>query len=627
MKRPLLSLLAALVACVTLSAQSVSVNRVLMDDAMRDYMWAIGYGSTVQEADQDALRTLTSLDMSIVNVGSSKMSDRVTNAQSQSEEVNRQETTSVSNLYLENVRREVLPDMDGRKRVLRYISRADWEGRHDALRNKIMEYISNGRYAPLVEDKVRYFVWAHVLMQSLPDDGTQLKIDNTTPACQWLLSRVREMLEAIEVCVIGIEHDKQNRNYPYKLFLDVTYKKEPVSFLTFRYFDGAGYVDGETVKDGRSAILMKQLPEYLDLDIDCLSSDLARQIEPSVYVLLQNPRYASSFVGGHKRVATQPQGVKPKREVNTLAEQVVSPVKNALVSIEATHVAVKEQVPDTRPYAAMMADVVGSISGVAKGDISHHFTPTAWEHYRRIVASGNPIIARTPAYRFVHSDSLVVCRGVALKLRFPGNKSFVEDVVFRVNAKSRKVESVAYALSATTEQKIMAMSWEDKARLTLLSFLEDYRTAYCLKDLAYIQKVFADDAYIIVGRVLKQSDQRFNDRPHEVAGPRTEYTRKSKAQYISDLRKSFTSKEFVNIRFEDCNVAKGFYDKEGIYAVQVQQLYYSDNYADDGILTLAVDMRREANPLVRVRVWQQKRDVKYTAEQMIEHTVSTDKGL
>ena len=148
-----------------------------------------------------------------------------------------------------------------------------------------------------------------------------------------------------------------------------------------------------------------------------------------------------------------------------------------------------------------------------------------------------------------------------------------------------------------------------------------------MKDLEYINKVFADDAYIIVGRVLKQSTKRFNDRPYEIGGERTIYSRKSKQQYIYDLRKSFASKEFVNIRFEECNVAKGFYDKEGIYAVQVQQLYFSDNYADDGVLTLAVDMRNDSDPLVRVRVWQQQRDVTYTAEQMIERTVSTNNSL
>ena len=173
----------------------------------------------------------------------------------------------------------------------------------------------------------------------------------------------------------------------------------------------------------------------------------------------------------------------------------------------------------------------------------------------------------------------------------------------------------------------MAMAWDDKARLTLISFLEDYRSAYCLKNLDYINKVFADDAYIIVGRVLKASTKKFSDSPQSINATTTVYDKKSKQQYVSDLRKSFASKEFINLRFEECNVAKGYDAKEGIYAVQVNQLYYSDNYADNGILTLAIDMREETDPLVRVRIWQQLRDVTYTAEDMIERTVSVDTGL
>jgi hypothetical protein len=173
------------------------------------------------------------------------------------------------------------------------------------------------------------------------------------------------------------------------------------------------------------------------------------------------------------------------------------------------------------------------------------------------------------------------------------------------------------------------MNWDDKARLTLIAFLEDYRTAYCLKDLDYIKKVFADDAYIIVGRVLTQSNHKFSDVPYSINTntTRTEYVRRTKEDYVYHLYKSFASKEFVNLRFEECNVAKGYYAKEGIYAVQVRQLYFSSNYADDGFLTLAIDMREEKKPLVRVRVWQQTRDVKYNSEQMIEQTVSVKDSL
>jgi hypothetical protein len=160
--------------------------------------------------------------------------------------------------------------------------------------------------------------------------------------------------------------------------------------------------------------------------------------------------------------------------------------------------------------------------------------------------------------------------------------------------------------------------------------LEDYRTAYCLRDIEYIDKVFSDDAYIITGRVLKRSNKKFGDTPyHADLNNEKEviYTRKTKEQYLYDLNKSFISKEFVNIRFEECNAAKGYSGKEGIYAVQVRQLYYSNNYSDEGILTLAIDMRESTNPLVRVRVWQDERDVSYDAEKMIEITVAVSNSL
>ena len=176
----------------------------------------------------------------------------------------------------------------------------------------------------------------------------------------------------------------------------------------------------------------------------------------------------------------------------------------------------------------------------------------------------------------------------------------------------------------------MAKEWVERDRLTLITFLEDYRTAYCLRDIKYIQQVFSDDAYIIVGKVLKKSDKKFNDNAeliNDLNDGGVVYTRYSKEEYIRNLQRSFLSKEFVNIRFEECNVAKGYNSKDGIYAVQVRQLYYSNNYSDDGILTIAIDMRNDINPLVRVRVWQQEKDLTYNAEQMIEKTVSTEGSI
>jgi hypothetical protein len=599
----------------TLSAQSVA--RVMADTEMKEYKWAVGEALTLEEADKNAMNLLVSYACNITLSTKSTVTE--------SDEKFKQEVSAMANVYLENVRREVLPEQNGNKRVLRYISIEDWNARNNVLKGKIQEYIDTGYYAPRIEDKIRAYAWAYALLGTYHDAGNPILVDDK-PAKSVIYDEIREILNDIKVSIIGIENDKTNRNYPYKVFLDFTYNDEPIGYLQFDYFDGGSWVKGESIKDGRGVVLMTQLTPELQVNIDCVQMELARQLDPSVYILLKNPYSALSFVEAQKRVSTSKVS-KTEKEIDTTSSKIESVVNEKIKEVQESYVEVKEEVYETAPFEKMMTEITASIKQHALQTIKHHFTADAWSQYERIVASGNPIIARTPEYKFIKHDTITICQSIPLKLRFSGNRSFVEDVVFRVNNKSKKVESVAYKLGMETEKAIMAMRWDDKARLTLIAFLEDYRSAYCLRDLDYIRKVFAEDAYIIVGKVLKKSAQKFEDNPYALNVSTTTYSKLSKAEYVSHLQKCFASKEFVNLRFEECNVAKGFDGKEGVYAVQVRQLYYSNNYADNGILTLAIDMRNEKNPLVRVRVWQQERDVKYNAEQMIEKTVSTGVGL
>ena len=614
MKRTLY-LLFLILGVNALSAQSVS--RVMADVDMTEYKWAIGEAATLEEADNNAMNILVSYATNITVSSNSLLTD--------TEEKFKRQAVALSNVYLENVRREVLPDQNGLKRVLRYITVKDWEARNNVLKGKIQEYVDGGYYASMIEDKIRNYTWAYALLYTYHDANNPILIDGK-PAKTAIYEDIRRALNSMTISVIGIENDKSNRNYPYKVFLDFTYDGAPIGYLQFDYFDGGGWVKGESIKDGRGVVMMTKLDPELQINIDCIHMELARQLDPSVYILLTNPFTSPVFAEAQKRVPIT-SATKVQKEVDTTSEKVESVVNEKVKEIQESYVEVKEEVYDTAPFESMMVEITNSIKRNADQTIKQHFTAEAWAQYERIVASGNPIVARTPEYKFIKHDTITICQAIPLKLRFSGNRSFVEDVVFRVNNKTKKVESVAYKLGIETEKAIMAMRWDDKARLTLIAFLEDYRSAYCLRDLDYIRKVFADDAYIIVGKVLKQSTQKFEDNPYALNVSTTHYTKLSKAEYVSHLQKCFASKEFVNLRFEECNVAKGFDGKEGIYAVQVRQLYYSNNYADNGILTLAIDMRDEKNPLVRVRVWQQERDVKYDAEQMIEKTVSTGVGL
>lgn len=612
--------LSALLMFALTAVKAQSLSAVLGDEKMERYVWAIGYGTDIESADQDAINTLSSNSMERVVVSEGKMVDVNSTEGSTSTETFKQKSVGVSNLYLENMRREILPDENGQKRVLRYVTREDWDSRYERIKEKIERYKSDGDYTPEIDDKLRNYVWAHILSKNYPKKD--LFFDNLS-AEQWLLNKIDELLGDIEIKVTAIRKNKNDKINPNDLYLDFIYNDEPISHLVFNYFDGTAYIDGQTVSNGQSMISVKRVDSTLAIEIDCTHTQLARQLDPNVHVLLQNPAFQSIYKGCRKEIAMQPKGVKASATVDINSAKVVSAVKNSREAQLRTYAPIKEQVAtaETQIYAKILSDVTASFSKLSSPEsIRKHFTDKAWREYQDIVVSGNPRLVGTPSYKFLKHDSLVICRSIPLKLKFKGNYSFNENVVFRFGSASKKIVSVAYQLDNDIDSAILEKQWDDAARLTLLIFLEDYRTAYCLRDIEYINKVFSDDAYIIVGKVLEKSKKRFDDNPYDMPGmdeKRVKYIKLSKGQYIKNLRQSFTSKEFVNIRFSEFDTDRGYGGKEGIYAVQMRQRYYSNNYADDGVLTLAIDMKSTDNPLVRVRIWHEQRLEGYSAESMI----------
>ena len=632
MKR-LLTLILLLMGAVTAYAQ-VSIhstadenlyNEIRQDVAYENYVWSIGYGDTLTEADNMALSNLASIDLNIVAIHSGSTTNDQTGGVVKSTDRDEEKFVGAAMMSLTNIHRIDLSNIQQEGSiypyvVLRYVTADEWAKRYDTLKTKIEGYIESAELETSVVDQLRDYTWALAMLSQYGKNDIQVEGKAASLAVE---SKIAELLGDIQIKVTDIKEDKSNKNYPYTLYLDFMYDEEPLSDISFSYFDGGGYVEGESVKDGRGMVAMKKLPDTFPITIDCFMEDSARQRDPGIYQAIQQLKLVGVLRGSQKDVETTPKGVKPRKEVDTNESQ--SEVAEALKKNEAGYGATTAA-SGADVYRNIMSEIVSSFQNVSAVDIRRHFTDKGWSEYNKIVKEGNPVVARTPSWNFVKLDTLVICRELPVKLKFPSSrKAFIEDVVFRINERTKKVESVAYKLSANTEKCIMAKDWPERDRLTLITFLEDYRSAYCLRDIAYIKKVFSDDAYIITGKVLQRSKTKYNDKTELIEEDgKVVYTRQTKKEYVENLSRSFKAKEFVNVRFEECDVCSGYASKKGIYAVQVRQFYTSNNYADEGILTLAIDMREEVNPLVRVRVWQQERDVNYTAEQMMDRTVSTE---
>ena len=232
-------------------------------------------------------------------------------------------------------------------------------------------------------------------------------------------------------------------------------------------------------------------------------------------------------------------------------------------------------------------------------------------HFDALLAN----VAKNPSYKavkyrgFYPMGDRVVCRSVPMQFKFMNNnRIFTEDVTFTFSP-DKKIESVAFGLGNAARRDIFKQGgdvWGDSIKMVIVTFLENYKTAFALKRLDYIKSIFDENAYIIVGHKL-QKLQAYNDKGGFSVGTQYEFQRKTKEEYITQLEKCFKRNEYVNINFSDNDIQKAAFGGN-TFGIQIKQDYYSQHYGDQGYLFLFVDLNEADKPIIKIRTWQPERN-------------------
>ena len=137
-------------------------------------------------------------------------------------------------------------------------------------------------------------------------------------------------------------------------------------------------------------------------------------------------------------------------------------------------------------------------------------------------------------------------------------------------------------------------------RQVIIKFVEKYRTAYMTRDLEQLGVMFADEAVIIVGRVLRvdESDSK------EFAGDENavEYMEMTKTKFLDRQETIFKSQRDIHLGFTTFDIKKKN-GENGVYGVAMRQAYTSSGYSDEGYLFLLIDFNG-TEPKIYVRAWQ-----------------------
>ena len=487
--------------------------------------------------------------------------------------------------------------------VTRHIQRSDVERIFDGRRRKVKEMLQIAASADKkcqMDVALRYYSWAETLMRSLPSPDV-VEIAKAK-------NRREDILKGLNV-----EFDRQDIYDKGIVELTFTFDGKPVKNIDYKFFDGKTWSKVLSAKDGKGFVEVRPGSK---IDLYRIKYEITPAHLQHLFreVNLVEKALAPQAKGTDGEMLPAKTHLDPDGTTETAssARKIdFSAVKRKVLDVVAREEFQRE--PDSTRggltpvvFSSEYEDIVSKVcKGITDGaDVSEYFTPDGHEIFNRLIRYGNARVLNFGELNFYGLGDEVYARSVPMVFSFKGNqRQFVENIVFTFNG-DKKICDLSFSLGKETVQGIVGQTgWSEEARIILISFLENYKTAYALKRLDYISSIFDDDALIITGRVLKNVKG-----PNEYSNNRyVTLTRQSKANYIKNLSRVFASQEYINLQFSDCEVMK-LGKGEQLFGIKIRQEYFSKTYSDTGYLFILVDLRDYTKPVIHVRTWQDEPD-------------------
>lgn len=584
----------------TLTILAQSWDEIKKDNT---YYYGEGFGTTVSEANRNALTDL----INKITVHVSNAFDIIEEESNNGEKVDSKTYVSnrvrtYSQATLNNTERVLLKN-EPDAHVGLWIKRSEVARIFEGRKAKAIELVGLALAAEevgKVDIALRNYYWAYALVRSLqhPNEVNYTDDDgNSHVLMTWIVAKINAIFDAVSIKTIKKENDDVD--------LAITYKNKPVSSIDYTFFDGRDWSNIYSAKDGRGVLELAKGNDSKNYQIKIEfeyrgEAHIDDEIRSVIDVVKSAPMRKS-----YKNV-----------EATCITTEKISTIGDGIsfAKIDVSQVKKPAAVADYELYKKTLKVVIDAIVS-KKYDIPEtYFTKNGLEVYRQLIKYGTSRLLGEVDPIYYETNEGVMARGLKMSFSFRKNirKSFVEDVVFYFD-KSAKISNITFGLGDSAEMDILCKgAWSETSRKAIMSFLENYKTAYALKRLDYIESIFDDDAVIIVANVAtKMVAKKMGDDQYSMSKQNIiRHNRYTKDQYLKNLARCFRSNEFINIRFAENEVRKMGKGGE-FYAIQIAQDYYSTTYGDKGYLFLMVDINNPNVPIIRLRTWQPQKDPEF----------------
>lgn len=570
--------------------------------ANAEYICGEGWGDTYNSADQAALADLISkISLNISNSFEIKEEEFNTNSSFDSKTAIISVMNSYAQATLTNTFNLVISNTP-QTHVLRYIRKSEVNKIFDERKEKVFDYVRSAMRAEekaKIDDALRNYYWAFAMVRSLQyPNSVKMTIDGVQRLLvTWIPQQIEEIMSNLSTKIASKDGNEIN--------LFIKYKGEPVTSLDYTYFDGQTWSNLYSAKDGMGIVELRPGVEInsLQLKYEYEYADQC-QIDKELESVMQLFK-GTSF----KNASVYINNLDKKSAVSSEAKK---EFEKSVKTESAANLETLSKVENEKELAGIMTRVINAIKAKDYDSVSDCFSEDGLEMYKKLLNYGQARLLGDPQFSFYTMGKRVVCRSIPMAFSFKNNRrKFVEDVTFTFD-ENKKIEYVAFGLGSQAKTDIFNKgvgAWSDYAKMVIATFLENYKTAFALKRLDYLESVFDDNATIITGHIIKKAPKVAMEGESFINSNNKliKYTRQTKSEYMRKLKMCFQSNQFINIRFADNDVVKMGAGGE-TYGIQIKQDYYSTNYGDHGYLFLMVDFNDPDNPSIKVRTWQPDRN-------------------
>ncbi len=584
MKRLTLALCIIITMALTVMAQGV-------DGIKRNssYLYGEGGGVTLQAAKEAALADLIQkISVTVHSNFTSKERELNQDGNVTSDAEYQSIIRSYSTATLTNVKTIVLkPEPDAS--VFLYIAKSEIDRIFESRVAKAKEFVGNADEAlknGQIDDALRYYYWSYCLVKSLryPNEAKIFVDGQERSLLAWLPTRIDDVMGKVKV------QSRRTADNTYEI--TATYDGRPVRSMDYTYFDGVDNSPVYSILDGKGLVELRP-----GMAMDAVQLKLEYEFRG----LSRNDSEVEAVVGAMKPAVY-------RRAYHRVAlDGAASPAESTSTDVNGSMQSPLALTNMGTLGTAVMKPVMQALRSGSIEQCRQKFTAEGWEEFSKLMGYGKVTLMDDIHLDYFADGDCVVCRGLPVSCRFNRGRVFNEKLSFYIDSNSKQITHVAMGLGREAMNDVVLghLDWSEKSRTRIVGFLEDYRTAYATKNLEYLDKVFDDNAVIVLGKRLQVAPQL--NKEGYMNNHRVQFTQLTKREFLRNLRRQFQSKDYINLHFSQNRI---YQLQKGVerYGIEIKQDYYSSNYGDTGYLTLIFDLTNPDQSVIHVRTWQEQPD-------------------